>query len=133
MTKITKKARSTAATEERTMEPGTNNHESPESTLEFTTTSSRGQTGIASLLSHGQENAVPLRHLKAMVNLPGREVRRQIERERRSGALICSNNKDGYYIASDAAEAKRFALSMKHRAQQILLTAAAIEEAAGLD
>ena len=68
-----------------------------------------------------------------MTGLDGREVRRQIERERRAGALIVSNNKDGYYLTNDPAEAQRFARSMQHRAREILRTARAIEEAAGVD
>ena len=50
-----------------------------------------------------------------------------------AGALIVSNNKDGYYLTNDPAEAQRFARSMQHRAREILRTARAIEEAAGVD
>lgn len=88
---------------------------------------------IADLLSHGPENGVTLRHLEKLTDLPGREVRRQIERERRAGALILSDNKSGYFLSADPAEAQRFARSMKHRAREILRTARAIEGAAGLD
>ena len=91
------------------------------------------QIRIADLLPHGAENGVNLHHLEKMTGLDGREVRRQIERERRAGALIVSNNKDGYYLTDDPAEAQRFARSMQHRAREILRTARAIEEAAGVD
>lgn len=37
---------------------------------------------IADLLSHGAENGVTLRHLEKLAGLPGRDVRRQIERAR---------------------------------------------------
>ena len=63
----------------------------------------------------------------------GWKVRRQIERERRAGELIVSNNRDGYYLTDDPAEAQRFARSMRGRASEIVKTARAIEEAAGVD
>ncbi len=88
---------------------------------------------VADLLPHGVENGVNLRHLERMTGLDGREVRRQIERERRAGELIISDNRNGYYLTDDPAEAQRFARSMKGRAREILRTAQAIEEAAGVD
>lgn len=88
---------------------------------------------IADLLSHGAESGVTLRHLESLTGQDGRTVRRQVERERRSGELIISDNKNGYFLASDPAEAQQFARSMRHRAREILRTARAIEEAAGLD
>lgn len=88
---------------------------------------------IADLLSHGAENGITLRHLEKLTDLPGREVRRQIERERRAGALIISDNAHGYYLTDDPAEAERFAKSMEHRAREVSRTARAIREAAGLD
>jgi len=88
---------------------------------------------IADLLSHGPENGVTLRHLEKMTDMDNRTIRRQIERERRAGALILSDNRNGYFLAADPAEAQRFACSMQHRAREILWTARAIEGAAGLD
>lgn len=90
-----------------------------------TTQSEKGQWLIAAFLLHGRENA--LRHLVAMT---GWEIRKAIERERRAGALIVSDNRHGYWLA---AEAQKFARSMHHRAREILRTARAIEEAAGVD
>lgn len=87
---------------------------------------------VADLLSCGAENGITLRHLAWLTNLPGREVRRQIERERRAGALIISDNQHGYFLADDPAEAQRFARSMRHRAREILRTAQAIEGAADI-
>lgn len=77
------------------------------------------------------ENGVTLRHLEKLTDLPGREIRRQIERERRAGALIISDNQHGYYLTDDPAEAQRFARSMQHRAREILRTARAIEGGSG--
>jgi len=88
---------------------------------------------ISDLLSYGQENAVPLRHLEKMANMPGRVVRRMIETERRAGTVIASDNQHGYWLTDDPAEAERFSRSMEHRAREILRTARAIKEAAGID
>lgn len=59
---------------------------------------------MSDLLSHGAEDSVTLRHLEKLADLPGREVRRQIERERRAGALIISDNQHGYFLTDDPAE-----------------------------
>ena len=68
-----------------------------------------------------------------MTQWPERLIRKEIEVERRAGALIISDNAHGYYLTDDPAEAQRFARSMQHRAREILRTARAIEGAAGLD
>ncbi len=86
---------------------------------------------IADLLSHGSENGVTLRHLEKVIGAPGREIRREIERERRSGELIVNDNRHGYYLADSPAEAQRFARSMRGRALEIMRTAEAVERAAG--
>lgn len=88
---------------------------------------------IADFLNHGAENGVNLHHLEKMTGLSGREVRREIERERRAGELIISDNRNGYFMTDDPAEAQRFARSMRRRASEIARTARAIEEAAGVD
>lgn len=99
-----------------------------------TTAPSSGQAlKISSLLSHGAENGVTLRHLEKLTDLPGREVRRQIERERRRGIPILSDNMSGYFLPSSEDEKARCVRSMRGRAREILRTARAIEEAAGLD
>lgn len=86
---------------------------------------------IADFLSCGQENAVHLRHLAAATGERPRAVRRMIERERRSGIPIVSDNVTGYWLASDQGEIERFARGMRSRAHEILRTAAAVERAAG--
>lgn len=128
-----RKARPGEATPRRAkMEAGTG--QATTSTSNSTTGGTTGQAvHIADFLSYGSENGVTLRHLEKLADLPGREVRRQIERERRAGALIISDNQHGYFLTDDPAEAQRFARSMQHRAREILRTARAIEGAAGLD
>lgn len=88
---------------------------------------------IADLLSHGPENGQTITDLERLTGCQSREIRKQIERERRAGTLIISDNAHGYYLTDDPAEAQRFARSMQHRAREILRTARAIEGAAGLD
>ena len=127
------KARPGEAAPKRAAETGTACETVSSSDFHITTAAAVRQIRIADLLPHGAENGVNLHHLEKMTGLDGREVRRQIERERRAGALIVSNNKDGYYLTNDPAEAQRFARSMQHRAREILRTARAIEEAAGVD
>ena len=128
-----KKARSGVAAPEQA-ETGAGLDRSTTSTSNFTTGGTAGQAvHIADFLSYGPENGVTLHHLEKLADLPGREVRRQIERERRAGALIISDNSHGYFLTDDPAEAQRFARSMQHRAREILRTARAIEGAAGLD
>lgn len=87
---------------------------------------------IERLLSHGAENGLTLKDLKRITGWPGRTIRKAIEAERRAGALIISDNKSGYFLTDDPAEAQRFARSMLHRAAQIRQTARAVEKAAGL-
>lgn len=88
---------------------------------------------ISRLLLYGAENGQTLKDLVRLTQWPERAIRKEIEAERRAGALIISDNKSGYYLTDDPAEAQRFARSMQHRAREILRTARAIEGAAGLD
>ena len=83
---------------------------------------------ISRLLSHGRENAVPLRHLTAMTKLDGRTVRAMIAAERLAGVPILSDNSTGYYLPGDDAEKVQFIRSMKHRAKEIERAAEAIEK-----
>ena len=107
----------------------------------LTTTAAGRQIKIADYLGHSQESAVTGRELCAvtgrelcaLTGLDHRTIRAQIEQERRAGALIVADNKSGYWVTDDPAEAQRFARSMKHRAKEILRTARAIERGAGLD
>ncbi len=126
-----KETRSNVAASERAREPGQASRRGRASTSNDTTTSSQGQgLHIADFLSYGPENGVTLRHLEKLSDLPGREVRRQIERERRAGVLIISDNAHGYYLTDDPGEAQRFARSMLNRAGEIKKTARAVKTAA---
>ena len=87
-----------------------------------------GTGPISRLLSHGRENAIPLRHLTVMTKLDGRAVRAMIAAERLAGVPILSDNSTGYYLPGDDAEKLQFIRSMKHRAKEIERAAEAIEK-----
>lgn len=95
---------------------------------DFNTSRGGGQTGISSLLLTGAENAVPLRQLKQMTGIPGRELRRRIEAARIAGEPILSND-HGYFLAENQQEITRFVGSMQRRAKRIQAVAAAVERA----
>ena len=59
---------------------GAETEQATTSTTDYTRSAAGRQLRIADLLSHGAENGVTLRHLEKLADLPGREVRRQIER-----------------------------------------------------
>ena len=124
-----KMARSSAATPER-VEAGAETGQATTSTTNDTTPTPTGQAvKISDLLGHGQSAAVPLRHLKELAGLPGREVRRMIQAERLRGIPILSDNINGYYLTADAHERERFIKSMRGRASEIEAVAAAVEKA----
>ena len=130
MTNNKKNARPDVAASERAkMEAGT--EQTTTSTFNHTTMILPGQgLHIADFLSHGPENGVTLRHLKTLTNLPGREIRRMIERERRSGCPIVSDCQHGYWLAETQVEIESFCRSMMARAAEIQKTAAAVEAGA---
>lgn len=97
------------------------------STNDNTTATDCRQMQIADLLLQGQENAIPLRQLKAMTGQRGRDLRKQIERERRRGIPVLSDNVGGYFLPANEGERERFVKSMRHRVGEILKSAAAIE------
>lgn len=83
---------------------------------------------VVELLSCGQQNATPRRELEKMTGWSGRMVRLMIEKERRAGIPILSDNANGYFLAENPAELEQFVQSMRNRAAEILKTAAAVEE-----
>ena len=119
-----KMACSSAATPER-VEAGAETGQATTSTDDFTTATGSRQR-ISDLLGHGQSAAVPLRHLKELAGLPGREVRRMIQAERLRGIPILSDNINGYYLAGDAQEREKFIKSMRGRAAEIVKVAEAV-------
>ncbi len=84
---------------------------------------------VSDFLIVGEAHAVTMRYLKSILHRNDRTIRLMIERERRGGTLILSDNKHGYYLAGNEDEIKKFVCSMRHRATEILHTAAIIEGA----
>ena len=132
MKKDKKSAHPTAATAERARLDAEAWQATASATKDTTIAPSRQGFLVSGLLSHGAENGVTLCHLEKLTGLSGREVRRQIERERRRGIPILSDNMSGYFLPSSEDEKARCVRSMKGRAREILRTARAIEGAAGL-
>ena len=97
----------------------------------LTTTAAGRQRKVSDFLSHGRENAVPLRHLKKVMEADGRTVRLMIQQERLSGMPICADNLTGYYLPATEEERTACVRSMRHRAGEIMKTARAIEQAEG--
>ena len=96
-----------------------------------TTQGPGGQRKIADLLSYGQENAIPRRHLEKLTGLDGRTVRLMIERERHEGVPILADNVTGYYLPATEHERAACVRSMRHRAGEIMKSARAVERAEG--
>lgn len=123
-----KSARPTAPTAGQAVENGSVCETAQPSTKDNTTFGGSGQRFfVADLLPTGQQNAVPLRYLKELTHLPGRELRRLIQRERRNGALILSDNLRGYFVAADEEEVRQFVKSMRRSAAEVRLTALHVE------
>ena len=89
----------------------------------------RSASGIVvELLSYGQQNAIPRRELESLTGWSGRMVRLMIEKERRAGIPILTDNANGYFLAENPAELEQFVQSMRNRAAEILKTAQAVED-----
>lgn len=101
------------------------------STFDFTISAPLKQAvHIADLLSHGAENGVGLRDLVSMTGLSEREVRQMIQRERLDGVPVLSDNLSGYFLPGNTNEIVQCVSSLRHRANEILRSADAIEKAA---
>jgi len=83
---------------------------------------------IASLLLHGEGNAISAAELARITGQTVRDITRRISQERRQGAPIMSSPASGYWIAEDAAEIKRCVAALHARAAEIHKTAKALED-----
>lgn len=97
----------------------------------LTTTATGRQRKVSDFLSHGRENAVPLRHLKKLMETDGRTIRLTIQQERLAGTPICADNLTGYYLPATEEEKTTCVRSLRHRAEEIMKAARAIERAKG--
>lgn len=84
---------------------------------------------ISALLHPGAENGIKLSELATLTNQDEREVRRQIQAERKNGKLILSDCLHGYFLPASEQDARRFIRSMRGRAFEIAAVARSAEAA----
>lgn len=78
---------------------------------------------IAGLLKVGRDNAIPMNELLKLTGYKsGRGLREQIDRERRNGTVICSDER-GYWLPGDRSEIEKFVQRMQKSARKIFLDA----------
>lgn len=78
---------------------------------------------IEEILHTGIQNALSPEYLAAVTGLDGvRAVQKQIERERRSGAVILSSTQPpgGYYLPANREEVRRFIRTLENRAGETM-------------
>ena len=78
---------------------------------------------IFDLLHPGAANGIKLSELATLTNQDEREVRRQIQAERKDGKLILSDCLHGYFLPASERDARRFIRSMSGRAAEIAAVA----------
>ena len=82
---------------------------------------------VSDLLHEGSENGMTLTELVQLTGEDERSIRR-IQRERKSGKLILSDNQSGYFLPGTEDEVKRFIRSMSRRAREISVVACVAED-----
>lgn len=122
-----KKARPDAGTSGQAMREHT--LESVNSQKQYNFSGGDGQDTIASLLMTGRENGLHLRDLTKITGWTEREVRRQIQFERKAGHLILSDCEHGYFLPGEISEVRRFIRSMSNRSREIAAISHAAEDA----
>lgn len=78
---------------------------------------------LKSMHAVGKENAVSRKTLAALTGLSDRSVRGEIEKERRSGRLICSHMEagGGYYLPADEMEIREYYKAQTSRISSLIL------------
>lgn len=71
---------------------------------------------LAETMPVGKDNAIPRRELSVLLNLPDRETRLLVERLRRSGAVVCSDER-GYYRPAGIDELRIYVRKCRKRRQ----------------
>ena len=83
---------------------------------------------VASFLRVGRSRGVKREDLAAMMGMDERALRRQIQRERKTGAVILADCKNGYFLPESPADVQAFIRQMYHRAAEIREICKAAEE-----
>lgn len=78
---------------------------------------------LKSMHAVGKGNAVSRKTLAALTGLSDRHVREEIEKERRSGILICSHMEagGGYYLPADEMEIREYYNTQTSRISSLIL------------
>lgn len=84
---------------------------------------------VSDFLQRGRENATPLKRLKQLFHRNGRAIRLMIRAERLGGVPILADNMSGYYLPGSDYELAQCVRSLRHRANEIIRAANAIEGA----
>ena len=84
---------------------------------------------MTDFLHEGAENGLTLTELVQLTGEDERSIRRRIQRERKAGKLILSDNQSGYFLPATEDEVKRFIRSMSRRAREISAVAVVAEDA----
>ena len=122
-----KKARPDAGTSGQAVREHTS--ESVNSPKQYNFPCGGGQDSISSMLMVGRENGLHLRDLTRITGWTEREVRRQIQFERKAGHLILSDCERGYFLPGEISEVRRFIRSMSNRSREIAAISRAAEDA----
>lgn len=85
---------------------------------------------VVELLDIGERNALPSSYLCKILGISRRQLAREVERERRSGAFICANG-DGFFIAENVPEFRAYLRTLESRARELDTTRSALIAAAG--
>ena len=84
---------------------------------------------VSDLLHEGSENGVTLTELVQLTGEDERLIRRRIQLERKSGKLILSDCKSGYFLPTSTLDIQRFISSMSRRSREIAAISHAAEDA----
>lgn len=85
---------------------------------------------IAELLDIGERSALPSSYLCKILGISRRQLAREVERERRSGAFICASG-SGYFLAENVFEFRCYLRTLESRARELDTTREALIAAAG--
>ena len=101
--------------------------------FDSTTELKRPQGYIESFLKHGAANAINTKTLMELTRLDLRQLRKQVEAERRSGVLILTKPQGGYFLPSSGengkAEIQAFYQIQRAKALSLLKTIKAARKA----
>lgn len=98
-------------------------------TCDFNTATAGRQFQVASLLERGKDHGIKRTDLAELVGVDERVLRRKIQQERKTGALILADCSHGYFLPGSMDELRCFTRQMQHRAGEVLAAARAAEAA----